>query len=464
VPAVAARRARGRRARFTGLRDLRGGMPTRRLARRTEPPIAAASIPNQEPNVIRNVISTLLVVAALAAPAARADDDLGGVSLEPSLRLYGFADFSYSKVFLEDESSWDGLLSRHGAFSIGNLNLYLDAQLSERARSLVEIRFTYLPNGGLVTLGPGLTVVTNGGTLAADHTRFGLSTMNWGAIVIERAFAEYAFSDLLTLRAGQFLTPYGIWNVDHGSPAIVGIARPYIINAYVFPERQMGLEAYGARYFGSTRVGWHLTLSNGRNENDPQDASRTSMPQWTDHDGKFGYGARVFAETEALGDLRVGLSGYTGRFTARTTGFEVLTGTPVETISRQYDEWAAGADLRWSWRHLLLQTEALWQSREDTGADPTSPGNENGRSGVYLLAGWRLPWNVMPFVMGQFYNASHADSRVEIWGGDAGVNVMVQPNLVLKAAYSYYEAPRAPDTHFLADPVSAFMTQAAWAF
>ena len=79
--------------------------------------------------------------------------------------------------------------------------------------------------------------------------------LNWASLEIERAWAEYGINDWLVLRAGLWLTPYGIWNVDHGSPVIIPVLRPYVIGEQVIPERQVGVQAYGSTYFGSTRVG-----------------------------------------------------------------------------------------------------------------------------------------------------------------------------------------------------------------
>ena len=174
-----------------------------------------------------------------AAPREETEElEAPSASSETGLRLYGFADMSYGRVVADgigtddyEVSSTINGVPRHWAFAVGNLNLYLDGQLGARARSLAEVRFTYLPGGTQSTLVP-------------DHAQV-LSTTQWGGIVIERAWVEYTFSDLFTVRAGQFFTPYGIWNVDHGSPVTIAVQKPEITSAQLFPERQVGLEGYG---------------------------------------------------------------------------------------------------------------------------------------------------------------------------------------------------------------------------
>ena len=54
----------------------------------------------------------------------------------------------------------------------------------------------------------------------------GSDTVSWGSIILERAYIQWSKLDWLGVRVGQFLTPYGIWNVDHGTPTLITMFRP----------------------------------------------------------------------------------------------------------------------------------------------------------------------------------------------------------------------------------------------
>jgi hypothetical protein len=395
------------------------------------------------------------------APGADSEDLAPSGSSGSGLRLYGFGDMSYSSV-VEGGFGGEGheIFStisgapQHWAFGVGNLNLYLDGQLGPRVRSLAEIRFTYLPSGGQ-------------GTTVPDYAQQ-LASTTWGGIVIERAWVEYAFSDLVTVRAGQFLTPYGIWNVDHGSPTTIAVQKPEIASAQLFPERQVGLEAYGSRYLGDARLGYHLTVSNGRIGNNPAFANYSGRP---------GLGARFFVEADRLGQLQLGVSGYTGRYTE----LQVSTISPIlpDVVAVEYDEHDVAADVRWEWKKLVLISEGVYQRVRytdrgrpangiigPTGPDAT-PAADFWSAGSYALAGYRLPFNVMPYVMWELlYQSTGVRNGGMLFPSGfravvAGVNYRPLPGLVLKVQYDHAWAPDLPGS---STSINFVRGQVAWAF
>jgi hypothetical protein len=122
-----------------------------------------------------------------------------------------------------------------------------------------DLRFTYLPNGALLPNAGSLNYVDTQINDYADVSKLD----RWGAIIMQRLYLEWTLHPLITVRAGQFLTPYGIWNVDHGSPAYIPVQRPYAVTSTYFPERQTGLEVFGRwNASNSSTIGYHMTLSN----------------------------------------------------------------------------------------------------------------------------------------------------------------------------------------------------------
>jgi hypothetical protein len=408
--------------------------------------------------------------AELLAPAA----DAG-----MSLKLSGFADFRYARFYSNGDPRWQtrGIPER-GAFSVGNLNLYLDGRLDQSFRSLVEVRFSYLPNGvGLqgasdVSTGTGLYT----GTSTYDYAQL-RAKAQWGGVVVERAWVEYRLDQALTIRGGQFLTPYGIWNVDHGSPTLIDISPPFPIGQELFPKGQVGVEAYGSVFLGDSRLGYHLTVSNGRIGNNPQ---------FLDLDTNAALGGRVFLEAGWLGELKIGASAYRGRYTDRRQGLEyeavtIAPGTTLplfvqRTTTTRGDELGLGGDLRWDVGGITLAGEYLEQRL--SGESREVQDQLSGRTvttqpaftkkGWYALLGYRLPGAVLPFAMIQYINDSRGDflhdPTQEAYAWTGGVNWRVRPNVVLKASFTRAWWPKTQPTLENKDPLKWLATQVAWAF
>lgn len=387
--------------------------------------------------------------------------DAAAPSVDPDVKLGGFADFGFGTFIGPYDSYWrsSGSVPAHTTFFVGNLNLYLYKQLTESLRTAIEIRFTYLPNGsGAFGFQPPES------TAAFDYTDYGRVT-RWGAIIPQRAYVEWTAHEWLTIRGGQFLTPYGIWNVDHGSPVFIPVRRPWSIGVGWIPERQTGIELYGrSDVSNASTLGYHLTLSNGTGP----------ISEYSDLDENKAIGGRVYWEVRNLGFgwLRLGASGYWGRdtdalYTAFISGANTFGAT--ETVNSQYDSLTLAGDLTWKWEGLHVQSEVIVNQRAYT---------EEGRKvrrtlanvavipsdilsfGVYAIVGYRLPWlGIMPFLQGERVIGDLEYLELKLWSFQVGLNVRPIDVLVLKVIWEHV---KIEDSGVGAN--NSLMTQVAWAF
>lgn len=421
-----------------------------------EPPPKAAALPETESAADESFTST--------------DPSSSGVLAEegPKLEFYGFADFSYLQTFGSKQNVLKEYISPFPRFYVGHLNLYMSSTLSSNWRSLAEVRFTYAPQGDSNTQNSdGTFQVIN--TNAVDYAEL-QREFAWGGIELQRAWLEYQPFDFLSIRGGQWLTPYGYWNDDHGSPTIITVHKPFPIGDQFFPERQTGLVAHGKYFVGPTAIGYFLTLSNGRG---PTDAFR-------DLDNNKAVGGRLYLETSEVGNLTVGIAAYKGRYTASTKRYRVDTSgdSPVAVIYRSktsvYDELSLGADVRFLWKGLHVQGEAMMnEARYDDRYRPPSFGfdprptfaADYRRWGGYLLTGYRTSfYGLMPYAMGEYSSYTNTDLAPPSWAWSAGVNIRPTPNVVLKAELALATFQGVGSTGLGSQDLSYFGTQAAWAF
>ena len=89
----------------------------------------------------------------------------------------------------------------------------------------LDVSSTYLPPGNIPTYDPN----------AMPDVTAWLQSQSERMMFI---YGEYDVNEFLTVRAGRWLSPYGIWNIDHGSPAIIGVSRPYVVGAQLIASEQ----------------------------------------------------------------------------------------------------------------------------------------------------------------------------------------------------------------------------------
>ncbi|HET9955357.1 MAG TPA: hypothetical protein VFQ61_12670 [Polyangiaceae bacterium] len=384
---------------------------------------------------------------------------------EGKLNLYGFSDFSY---FLPLRRGIG--ITPYPTFYVGNLNLYMATDLGADFRSMVEVRFSYLPHGATPLAADGFTALPRVNNTAPDYTDLG-RPLRWGGISIQRAWLEKTFHPLATVRVGHWLTPYGIWNVDHGSPVIISVRRPYIVGESFFPQSQTGIELYGSTAFGPAQVGYHLTLSNGRGP----------LDTYQDLDSNKAVGVRLWGKYDSdFGTFTLGTSMYRGQYADRTATYVMNESGAFDSKwlpTVKYDELSLAADFKWEWKGALFQAEGIlndvtYKTEEKLRPVVTSAyGGPNGytpdsrRSGAYGLIGYRTDFlGTMPFFGGEFYHVgmhSFTPDAAAIW---TGLNVRPTPRVVLKAVYSRSWFTNTSPFGASFESFEALDFQAAWGF
>lgn len=348
-----------------------------------------------------------------AAPAAES------TSGDELLRVYGFMDFGLDKLF-GDKNSGAAVVrpTTANTFVFGNLNLYFDANPVEHLRCLAEIRFTLAPHGEETQLGPPIGTSYQ----RTDTTTFDYSSpssqaqLRLGGIYIERAWSQYEFSKGLTVQWGMFLNPFGIWNLDHGSPTLISLMLPTFISAQMVPTRLLGVHAYGSQFIGNSEIGYALHVTNGRTPTDMDFSEDKAI------------GARLYWANEGdFGRFVLGASGYWGTFLDQQRQLD-LTNPGSISITLQdvaaYTEEVVGLDVALDVGSLRVRSEGVlrWVDYKDNKAEhsistdgaPRYLPNRLEFSG-YVLAAYRTPYRVEPYVEAEMMY--HKSAVLPTWAG-----------------------------------------------
>jgi hypothetical protein len=356
----------------------------------------------------------------------------GADELEPRpLLISGFVDFGFNRFFTSDESQLNFLFpTRAATFVLGNINLFFDANPAPGWRALVEIRFTNLPHGEEISFAdPFGGQYERRDTRVSDFTSTSLrNDVALGAIIVERAWAEYAFDDALKVQAGYFLTPYGIWNQDHGTPTLISLLLPAFQADQYIPNRQLGVQLYGSFYAPGWQLGYHAYVANSRG------------PSQLDLDNDKSFGGRIFASS--LGGYvktTLGTSGFYG--TESNNEKRIVSVDPYRVETNELGamrEWALGADAAVDAGPLRVRTEGMVQRREKMEDSPRLGSEpDHYSSDGYVLAAYQLPWlGLEPY---GYFEVMHYPSPF----GDtalipsAGLNVHFNAAAQLKTQYAH---------------------------
>lgn len=341
---------------------------------------------------------------ARAQPAALAEDDAlaellasdADASLEEyatpdALRLYGYMDMGLQRLVVPNDLLIGQVApTDKTTFVFGNVNLYVDVNPSNDWRGLFEVRFTNLAHGLERSFEvPGVSSYQRVDRSVTNATSpDGRDKIVLGSIMIERAWMQWQKHPLFQVRTGQFLTPFGIWNVDHGTPVLIGLLQPDFQISQSFPARQLGVQVLGEMGVGAWSLGYHATVSNGR------------TPGQFDLTNDKAIGARAHATYRGESTVKVGLSGYWGSVDdqiKRVTAFSpVLQLQRVPTVAGH--EGVAGVDVSLDAGSFRLRAEGVvarvdFQDGRHAPAAYAQPGAtvpNHYYSDAYLLGAYRL--------------------------------------------------------------------------
>ncbi len=388
------------------------------------------------------------------------------------LEIHGFFDLNFQKAVFPKDSIYAMYVPRNSTFVISNLNLYFVGQMAENLGMLVETHLSFLPHG--METDPDSIAVINGveeqnpdGEYKREETwiRDPITTAfhNYGSITIERAYLNYTPRHWFNIIAGRFLTPYGIWNTDHGSSVVLGVRVPYMQLREMIPSAQTGLQVYG-RLFPSDSMyfDYAVTLSNGRGP----------VEELMDLNENKGLGLRLsFAYEGDVVSIKLGGYGYYGKYTdiSKTAVTYLNSDLTLDetqdkplrtrvTVTEDYDELAIATDFLLTFKGLRFQAEYVFrfvdynthklESAEGSLLKGVSPlvdiyAPSHTANGVYGLLAWELPlskWihpvRITPYFIAEYNMTEDTFSFYNMNSIVGGLNVKPSPYVTLKAEYT----------------------------
>lgn len=329
--------------------------------------------------------------------------DVAQATERDPLRIYGFMDAGYNHYFIpKDSFLYNVTATRAGTFVLGNLNLYLDAQPTDDVRALIEVRFTNYPHGEEKTFGGFGGTYERVDTTAHDFgSPSGNMTNRWGGIIIERAQAEWKAADHFRVMVGQFLSPVGIWYVDHGTPTLISLSLPFFVSNQIVPLRQTGIQLLGDLVLGNVELGYRAYVSNGR------------TPALLDFTNDKAVGARFTAGFPGDSvNLVLGSSFYWGTVTDIEKNITAVSPSLEvdwkETID--YTETVAGLDASIDVGNLRLRSEGYFRRltyEPGRHAPMSAPGRTYSNAheyDAYLLGAYAFPSGWEPFAYTEYWH------------------------------------------------------------
>jgi hypothetical protein len=200
------------------------------------------------------------------------------------LRIRGFGDISLHGDTMKGDTT---------SFSLGQLDLFVTSDVSDKFKFLSEIVFEAGPNSFY-------------GAPQPQPNSFDVD--------LERYLLQYSLNDYLNISAGRGHTSIGYYNTayHHSTWLQTTTGRPFLFNfedeGGILPIHMVGVTASGAIPSGQLGLHYVAEVGNGRESRDPLD--QEPVQNEVDDESHKAYNLALFARPEALHGFQTGISVY----------------------------------------------------------------------------------------------------------------------------------------------------------
>jgi hypothetical protein len=227
-----------------------------------------------------------------AAQVPASDPEQESEHLEPErmdmsktlLRIRGFGDVNFHGSNRTSDTN---------SFAVGQLNLFVTSDISEKFKFLGEIVFESGPDN--------FYNVPEG-----RRNEFGVD--------VERYLVQYSYNDYFSLAAGRYHTAIGFYNTayHHSTWFQTTTGRPLLFefedSGGILPIHNVGLSASGRIPSGSLGLHYVAEIGNGRASRQP--LGDEPVQNVVDENNYKAVNLALFARPESIRGLQVGFSGY----------------------------------------------------------------------------------------------------------------------------------------------------------
>jgi hypothetical protein len=352
----------------------------------------------------------------------------------------GMGGFTYQGKAISKDQAKDMLVQAQVAKQMATLPAGMPATMRDSIRNVIATQARPVVSAQI----DQMTAAPAAGPTEVD--RFGLS--------VERAYFDLNLSDPFKLRFGKFITPAGIWNVDHGSPAVLTVRQPIqTTTTPIFPESQSGLMGFGTVPLGNHDFSYSGYITGGRIDgasNQLTSLNGSSIDRITD----LAYGGHVGVKLDMLKSISLGSSFYNGARKQKYQRTEVsvaLEKLPVvdmtdidivDVYTRKEREIVVGGDAKIEVSNLIVQGEINYSMIDNENADGSTD-----LLGWYGLVAWNQTINdavvVTPYAMYEKIGSTMdgagttgANGLESISTIVGGVNVSLFTNVRIKTEYT----------------------------